>query len=231
MKNILSQLEKITSRGYSHYSVFGDWLDLMIYALQGNDEEYLKIVGKYNNDRPRGEREIDFFADAFSFLLKEMEETNDELLGEVYMTLNINNKYSGQFFTPKQIASFMAQITAPRGVISDPCCGSGIMLIEACKTMTNEEIDQSLFIAQDLDYTCVRMCALNMCFFNLNAYIIRGNTLKMNDYQQVFKTARSYLGGSIRELTQEEIELIKPKIESVNQPKPKKQTVEQLMLF
>ncbi len=236
MKEIIGQLEKITSRGYSHYSVFGDWLDLMVFAFQRNDDEYLKIVRKYRNDQPVGIREIDYFANAMGLLMKEMAETNDEMLGEIYMQWNISNKYTGQFFTPKHIARMMSQISAPKGgLISDPACGSGIMLVEACKTMTNEELDKSLFIAQDIDLTCVRMCALNMMFFNLNAYIILGNTLKMDDYQRVYMTSRSYLGGSIRELSEEEIEVIKPKITKFSEPKNGKaieqEEIEQLMLF
>jgi len=214
MKEIIKQLEYITSRGYSHFNVFSDWLDLMIYALMSNDEEYFGVVRKYKNDRKAGEREIDFFANAFGLLMRKMKESNDELLGEIYMNWNMSNKYNCQFFTPKHIASFIAQIAEPKtGMISEPCCGSGVMLIEVCKLMSFDGLDNSLFIAQDIDSTCVKMCALNMTFFNLNAYIICGNTLLMNDYQRVFQTGRSYLGGSIRELSQDEIEIIKPNLE------------------
>jgi hypothetical protein len=52
-----------------------------------------------------------------------------------------------------------------------------------------------------------------MTFFNLNAYIILGNSL-LYDYQRVYQTTRSYLGGSISELTAEGIEIIRPKLEN-----------------
>jgi type I restriction-modification system DNA methylase subunit len=160
MREIIKQVKNVTSNGYSHYNVFSDWLDLMLYALIGNEDKYLEVVHKYPNTRKQGEREIDYMANAFGLLLKEMQETNDELLGSIYINLNVNNKSQSQFFTLAHVAKMMAEITNPKSeVISDPCCGAGIMLVEACKTMTYEDLDNSLFVAQDIDYTCVRMCA------------------------------------------------------------------------
>ena len=68
-----------------------------------------------------------------------------------------------------------------------------------CKEMTNKEVDNSLFIGQDIDFNCVQMCALNLLFFNLNGAIIFGNTLAV-EVNRVFITKRSYsMGGSLFE--------------------------------
>lgn len=179
MKEILSTLQKILKRGYTHYNVFNDWLDLMLYALQRDDPPYLEIVKKYKNDRANGEREIDYFAHAFAELQVEMSKTNDDILGQVYMQWNMKNKYRGQFFTPKHVASMMAKIIEPKGKILDPCCGSGVMLIETIKTMNNKTIEDSTFYGQDIDLTCVKMCALNLLFFNVNGFVIWGDSLLM----------------------------------------------------
>jgi len=90
----------------------------------------------------------------------------------------------------------------------DPCCGSGVMLVEAIKTMNNEVIDSSLICGQDIDLTCVKMCALNLLFFNVNGYVVWGDCLLM-ECNKVYQTNRSYLGGSIRELTGEALESFK----------------------
>jgi type I restriction-modification system DNA methylase subunit len=209
MKEILKQLECILSRGYSSSTIFNDWLDLMIYALQRDDEHYLEIVKKYRNDQPQGKREIDHFCYAFGLLTKHMQKTNDEVLGEVYMEWNMANRYRGQFFTPKHIAGFMAKCLSPKGEkILDPCCGSGIMLVESIKTMTNCDLDNAVFYGQDIDLTCVKMCALNLLFFNVHGFVIWGDTLLM-ECNKVYQTNRSYLGGSIRELQGEEFETFK----------------------
>ncbi|MBZ0201574.1 MAG: SAM-dependent methyltransferase [Ignavibacteria bacterium] len=129
-----------------------------------------------------------------------MEKTNDDILGQVYMEWNMSNKYRGQFFTPGHVASMMAKMLSPKGRILDPCCGSGVMLVEAIKTMDNEALDGSVFVGQDIDITCAKMCALNLLFFNVNGYVVWGDSLLM-ECKRVYQTSRSVLGGSIRELT------------------------------
>lgn len=208
-KEILSQLNFLLSGGYSSYDIFNDFIDLILYALTEDNESYLKIVHKYPNTKPVGHREIDYFHTAFQLLQYEMRETNSDVLGELYMQWNMSNKYKGQYFTPKNVASMMAQITSPKGGrIIDPCCGSGVMLVEALKTVTHEQLDDAVFYGQDIDMTCVKMTALNLCFFNVNGYAIQGNTLLM-ECNKVYQTSRSIFGGSIRELSGEELESFK----------------------
>jgi hypothetical protein len=95
--------------------------------------------------------------------------------------------------------------------ISDPCCGSGVMMIATCKTMTNAQLDDTIFVGQDIDITCVMMCALNFVFFNLNGYVILGNSLA-GEIRRVFQTIRSYMGGSIIEVPIETIPVPEMKI-------------------
>jgi type I restriction-modification system DNA methylase subunit len=208
-KEILFLLNSLLANGYSSYDIFNDFMDLILYALQGDDESYLKIVNKYPNTKPIGHREIDYFYTAFQLLQYEMRETNSDVLGELYMQWNISNKYKGQFFTPMHVASFMVQITNPTsGRILDPCCGSGIMLVESIKTMKQEQLDNAIFYGQDIDLTCVKMTALNLCFLNVNGYVIQGNTLAM-ECNRVYQTGRSIYGGSIKELKGDELENFK----------------------
>lgn len=179
MQEILKCLEAILGHGYSPFTIFNDWLDLMLFALQGDDEHYLEIVRRYKNDQPKDKREIDYFCKAFACLQQEMEKTNDDILGQVYMDWNQSTKLRGQFFTPKHVASMMANILNPQGRILDPCCGSGVLLIEAVKTMDNEKLNNAVFVGQDIDLTCVKMCALNLLFFNVNGYVVWGDSLLM----------------------------------------------------
>jgi hypothetical protein len=216
---ITAELNKINSRGYSRYGIFDDWLDLMIYAFTGNDEEYLKIVRKYKNDYSEGQREIDYFKNALCLLMAGMARTNEELLGEMYMEWNISNKHTGQFFTPHHVAKLCAEVVEPiEGNILDPACGAGMMLVQTAKTMTNKQLDNSTFYAKDIDLTCVKMCALNMMFFNLNALIECGNSLMMEHPSRVYRTKRSYLGGSLYEIDPATVEMIKEEEVEVVRP-------------
>ena len=228
MKDIIKELEKILAMGYDANQVFTDWLDLMLYTFLSEEDYYLAVVKRYRNNGKMGFREIDYFKNACHLLMDKMRESNDDLLGEIYMQWNLSNKYTGQFFTPKNIAGLMAQISNPseQEIISDPCCGSGIMLIESCKIMSYQALNKALFIGQDINQTCVKMCALNLLFFNLNGYVILGNTLTF-ECLKVYQAIRSYLGGSIRVLSEEEVEEIRPKL-SVH---TKQQQVNQISLF
>lgn len=180
----------------------------MIFALERDDPRYLEVVRKYKNDQAVGKREIDYFCKAFAMLQIEMQKTNDDVLGQVYMEWNQSNKYRGQFFTPKHVASAMASMLQPRGKILDPCCGSGVLLVEAIKTMDHESLNKAVFVGQDIDLTCVKMCALNLMFFNVNGYVVWGDSLLM-ECKQVYETHRSPLGGSIRELIGEALDNFK----------------------
>jgi type I restriction-modification system DNA methylase subunit len=205
MKGIIRELEKITAEGYSYSNVFDDWIDLMINAFTSQEEDYLKIVKRYRNNREMGEREIDHFAKALSALMQEMQETNEDILGEVYMEWGSKNKSMGQFFTPTHICRMMAELVGVNGTgrkVLDPCCGSGRMLVEGCKTCNP---DDRIFMGQDLDMTCVKMTALNLMFFNLNGYAIQGNTLAF-ECNEVYETRRTPLGGDLRKLQDDDLD-------------------------
>lgn len=106
----------------------------------------------------------------------------------------------------------IAQMTGTEGGgnVLDPACGAGILLIEGAKAMSEEKRGKSFFTGQDIDGTCVKMCALNLCFFNLDGYAIQGDTLAMR-YNYGYRTTRTPLGGDIRRMTNEELEEIRGK--------------------
>jgi len=129
----LDTLVDIANRGYSRPRVFRDWLDLMLSALQRDDEQYMPLVEKYD-DRDRRDhpnRTIDLFKRAFHELQEEMARTNADVLGEIYMEYGISSDDFGQHFTPHNVVKFMGSLvgSSDDGRIHDPACGSGRMLI------------------------------------------------------------------------------------------------------
>lgn len=124
----------------------------------------------------------------------------------------------------------MAQCLNPKGRILDPCCGSGVMLVEAIKTMQTDALGEALFFGQDIDLTCVKMCALNLTFFNVNGFVIWGDSLLL-ECKQVYQTNRSQLGGSIRELKDEDLDRFRqayvPALDNINTPRDTELSSEQ----
>ena len=101
VKGILDPLETIERRGFGRYDVFRDWIELMLSALQRDDDTYLDILGRYDRDgdRDRGERIPDLFATAFAELMAAMDETNRDVLGVAYEEFGMQTDAFGQHFT------------------------------------------------------------------------------------------------------------------------------------
>nr|WP_170097815.1 hypothetical protein [Haloarcula argentinensis] len=51
VNEIVETLEQIRQRGHSTHTVFRDWVNLMLFALQRRDDPYLEIVDDYRARR------------------------------------------------------------------------------------------------------------------------------------------------------------------------------------
>jgi hypothetical protein len=195
--------------GYSRHRVYDDFLDLMTYSLQRDDESYLEVVERYDNEREKGEREIDHFTYAFGLLQEGMNEVGHDLLGVVYEEMGHSSDAFGQHFTPHNLCDAKAEmilsdVDEDRDelyTVQDPASGSGRLLISAAKKLPDTV--EAEFYGVDKDSTCAKMTALNLTFFNMDGYAVQGDSLKM-DYRRVWQTQGSALGGELVELEQDE---------------------------
>lgn len=231
MKTITKHLDSIASKGYHIGQVFRDWVSLMLFALAKEEDMYMEIMNRYRNDGK--ETEASLFAKAFADLQNEMSKENHDVLGDIYMEIvsNYSAKGMGQFFTPIGLCQMMADITIQGDVrnpvsVADPAVGSGRTLISAAKRTHCE----SEFHGTDADNVCAQMCALNMCFFNMNAFIIHGNTLSMKYYDGWF-TKRSVFGGQVRRMTDDEVEAYRTNYGDMLKDEAEKKQGEQLSLL
>jgi len=209
---IIKTLAQIRQRGHSAHTVFRDWVNLMLYALQRRDEPYLEIVDDYRErgdmDHPDGQRSVDLFSKAFGQVQERMAATDADVLGAVYEEYGMSSDAFGQHFTPHSVCETMVEIagvvdendTDDRQTVLDPACGSGRMLLTAGRNQPD-----ALFVGQDKDPLCARMTALNCCFLNLDAYIVQGDSLTV-EFQRAWETSYSPIGGSVRELDEAAVE-------------------------
>lgn len=73
------------------------------------EKEYLRIINNYSK------KEQKLFPQMFALIVEELEERpNQDLLGELYMMLQISNKNAGQFFTPYSVCEAMSNLTINR---------------------------------------------------------------------------------------------------------------------
>lgn len=102
-----------------------------------------------------------------------------DLLGALYMSVAVSTSQQncmGQFFTPEHIAYLMAQMAMPEPShacvtgrlvkVAEPSCGSGVMVLQACRWIVasggRDALKRYAFWANDLDALCARICAVQL---------------------------------------------------------------------
>ncbi|EMW5424187.1 N-6 DNA methylase [Enterococcus faecalis] len=125
------------------YEVFFDFTKMSACSISNvfdkvhfeeREKLYLSIQEKYT------EEEQEKFHKLFALLVEALEETTTDILGELYMTLEIANKDAGQFFTPYNVARLMAEMNFSENdeqlkngkpvVFYEPCIGGGVTLVK-----------------------------------------------------------------------------------------------------
>lgn len=193
------ELEKLYNKLCGRYSRHEVWQDMVIMIacaianavdkrhFDEREAMYMRIVPKYTKE------EMSVFPEFFTHIVLGMEENPDcDFLGELYMNLDLGNKYAGQFFTPYDVCRAMAQVTINddhlkgeverHGWISvnDCACGAGATLVAAANHMRSIGINfqtQALFVAQDVDMTVALMCYIQLSLLGCAGYVIIGDTL------------------------------------------------------
>ena len=134
-----------------------------------------------------------------------LEHEPTDILGGLYMSLDLGNKGTGQFFTPPHISTFMAQILCNGDIIlpddgfvtlSEPACGAGGMVLAFVNQLIQQKHNPLHTLwAQciDVDRVAALMCYLQLSLWHVPAQVIVGNTLSMK-FQEVFYTPAHYLG-------------------------------------
>jgi type I restriction-modification system DNA methylase subunit len=129
-----------------------------------------------------------------------------DVLGQLFMSLDLGSDHTGQFFTPPEISEFMAKVTygdelrtmdKPFITLCEPACGAGGMVLAFAKVMMDAGVDPNrrLWVqAQDIDRLAALMCYLQLSLWHIPAVVIVGNTLA-GESREVFTTPAHVMGG------------------------------------
>ena len=210
-RGIVKMFDELTG-SRSIWQVFNDCIEMYAYAIQNqfvgekkykaNECLYKKTAEKYN------EREMQTVVEIFGTVV-EMLEKNPfrDLLGDLYMQLDMGSDALGQFFTPYHLSRLVAEmafnvdevksIIAEQGYITvnEPTVGGGANIIAFCECLYNHHINyqnQCVIIAQDLSRTTALMCYVVLSLIGCSAVIKIGDTLAdpfTNYYAEVKKGA------------------------------------------
>lgn len=186
--------------GLSRGQAFEDFLTFVRCSLSGQtmEEEYLQTVAKGYGKGKEGKRGIDAVVRGFATLVNLMEETGQDVLGDVF-TGGITYGEAGQYFTPESVTNLMAELTVEEGdsqerkSVCDPACGSGRFLLSIAKKHRNWD-----FIGQDVDHRCVQMTAINLGLRGLFGWAVWQNSLTLEVFR-TYKIGFHLQGGVIKE--------------------------------
>ena len=195
-------------RKYDTRQVFEDFVICCAYSLanaasynQERENEYLRIAKKYEKE------EFNSFAKMFAALQIELGKDDfDDVLGNLYEDLGLSSKHLGQFFTPIHVSDLMAKITFGAEDIkkeiekdgytsmSDPCCGSGRMLLSYLKACRENDInmDKVYFEGADLSKLCCCMTYVNLSLLGASAIVYNQDTLLLEVYDSYITPALVY---------------------------------------
>lgn len=173
-KSLFDQL----SRAHSHYNTFEHFLDCCIngFCVNYDNEAMEYIRKKYAQDERYKFGEM--LRVWVAYMDKEI--VKDNMFHDFFGTFYENQamtKQSGfaQYFTPEPVCKFMASIVAPQESgkhVAEPACGSGRL------NLAMHALNHRLFHhANDLDFTCAKMTALNFLIHGVKGIVTCDNGL------------------------------------------------------
>ena len=192
-KEPVKAFESLCGR-HGRWEVWADWIVMCACSISNavdrvhrekREETYLTLCKKYT------EAEMQTMGEMFGMVVAALDENPDQdLLGEIFMTLGLGNEHNGQFFTPYNVCSAMsalnseniaAQVERQGWVpVADPACGAGALLVAFANECLRQKVNYQtsvLFVAQDIDFTVGLMCYIQLSLLGCAGYVVIGDTL------------------------------------------------------
>lgn len=190
----LSKKLKSFSHKHNLWEVYRDFIEITAITISNaidlknfekREADYMEIIKKYDKD------ELQKFAELMAELIRELEKKPRDVLGELYMSLELGDKWKGQFFTPDSVARIMAEMTFNEDVkekieehgyivFNEPSVGGGVTVIAFINAMISHGYNpqnQLLIICNDLDIKSVYMTYIQLSLLGIPAIVEHRNTL------------------------------------------------------
>ena len=203
VKEIINKIDDI---GFRHgiSTVFDDYLTIASCAISNSvdkvhfderEELYMQTIRKYSQE------ELQKFVELHTMIVSALEQSlySNDLLGELYHSLNLSNSRNGQFFTPFHIAQLMSEMIIgekcseidAKGYITlcEPTCGSGVMVIAAANSLYENHYNPSnsmCVLAIDNDIRCTMMAYIQLSYLGIPAVVVRGDSLLVKEYSRFY---------------------------------------------
>lgn len=178
--------------------VFDDFVEMAALSFrnsfdrQGQDARearYLEIAERYDQGQ------LERFTHALALVVLEMEREPSDVLGRLYMELDLGNERLGQFYTPYDVAKLIAGMVcdelaekiARDGVAEahEPACGAGAFLIAITQDLRGRGVDYQrrlLITAEDVAPQAVHMAYVHLTLLHAPAIAHRRDTLTQETF-------------------------------------------------
>ena len=244
LKNHKAEFIKIfnsLSRKHHKYEIFRDFVFMSAVSIhnafikkgvfrENIEKEYSSIEIKYSVEERQS------ISLLLALLIEMLNPKSLDVLGGLYMDLELGNNNNWQFFTPPEISELMASITLGDRLdnlesfitISEPACGAGGMILAFAHLMTSKKYNpqNTMWVeCWDIDRNAALMCYLQLSLWNVPAKVVVGNTLSL-EVREVYHTPAHYMGNWDYKLACRSAERLmnedpKPKLEIDEPEEPK----------
>lgn len=186
------------------YDVFTDFVEVFALAIRnsvsglipGDERGFAEREESFEHvKRHYTDEEMSRFAEAFAYVTRIMEAEPCDVLGRLYMQLEISDASMGQFYTPYDVAKLMADMqvgglekyleTKPFVTVHEPACGAGAMLVAISQSLHARGInfqERMHVTCEDLSLTAVHMVYIHLTLLHIPAIVHRRNTLTMETF-------------------------------------------------
>lgn len=191
-------------------NVFDDFVEMAALTFRNivdrdghedREEQYIRTASRY--DRAA----LDRFAHALALVTEEMEREPCDVLGRLYMELELGNDSLGQFYTPYDVARLMAWMQIESVIeqarmhefadLYEPTCGAGAFVVALSQAMLEHSLNlqtQLHVTADDIAPQAVHMFYVHLTLLHVPAVVRRRDVLTLETFE-TWRTPAHVLGG------------------------------------
>lgn len=198
-KEYNQKIEWLSGR-HGAWTVFSDFIAMAAISIRNSvnlldweekEKQYLDLIKKYKKE------ELEKFPEILGELIMALEKEPSDILGQVFMEMDLGNKWKGQFFTPMPVAELMAEVSIDQIrktidkdgyiTVNEPAAGAGAIIIALAKVLEQHGYNyqkQMVVITQDTDIKSVYMAYIQLSLLGIPAKVIHANTLTLEVYEE-----------------------------------------------
>jgi hypothetical protein len=213
----LVRLMKLVAIRHRLFDVFRDFCEMAAIALSNAVDRtcYAKREARFDCIRAKyTKEEYVLMLQMLPCVVMALENGMADVMGALYMALELGSSELGQFFTPFSVSSMMAKMIIGdpvpeierKGFITvlDPAGGAGGMVIAAAQALRDRHINYQAHMHAtliDIEATALHMAYIQLSLLHVPAILIHGNTLS-NEQWEYWVTPAHLLGRWDKKLKQ-----------------------------